>query len=198
MVERNWWSTNTCPDTTNRSISHKLGLISCHDHHHTIHVNSYSASHICWAYMIRNGSNYNILSLSRLCLDNNPRISFFSNSFIKDLSTNQTILNGQTNQGVYICSLISPVVYLTISSKYTSSTWHHRLGHLFTKVFNLLSTFLDVPPSTPSLITPCNDCQVNKSHKLAFYNSTLISIAPLDLIFYDVWTSPILSYDHLK
>ena len=70
-----------------------------------------------------------------------------------------------------------------ISSKCPSSTWHHRLSHLFTKVFNTLSSFLNVSPSTSSFTPPCNYCQINKSHKLPFYNSTLTSNAPLDLIF---------------
>lgn len=86
------------------------------------------------------------------------------------------ILKGQTNQGVYTCSLFSTVVYSTITSKCPSSTWHHRLGHSSTKVFNTLSSFLNVSPSTSSFTPACNDCHVNKSHKLPFYKSTLLML----------------------
>jgi len=37
----------------------------------------------------------------------------------------------------------------------------------------------------------CNACHCNKSHKLPFSVSTLISQKPLELIFSDVWTSPL-------
>ena len=50
----------------------------------------------------------------------------------------------------------------------------------------------------PCIFTPCNSCQINKSHKLPFNISTLTSNAPLDLNFSHVWTSPILSYDNFK
>ena len=81
----------------------------------------------------------NILSISRFC---NLQISFHATSFIiKDLSIEQIILNGHTNQVVYTCSLFSPVVYSTISSKCPSYTWHHHPGHPSTKVFNTLSSF---------------------------------------------------------
>ena len=126
----------------------------------------------------------NILSLSRLCLDNNLQISFYSNSFIiKVLSTNQIILKHQTNQGVYTCSLFSPVVY-SISPPNVP----HLLGIIVLVIYLQrclipFRVFLNVSPSTSSFTPPCNYCQINKSHKLPFYNSTLTSNAPLDLIF---------------
>ncbi|WVZ15105.1 hypothetical protein V8G54_012671, partial [Vigna mungo] len=44
----------------------------------------------------------------------------------------------------------------------------------------------------------CNSCQINKSHKLPFNESTLKSYYPLEIIFSDVWTSPVLSIDGLR
>ena len=44
----------------------------------------------------------------------------------------------------------------------------------------------------------CNSCIINKSHKLPFFDSTLTSNAPLDLIFTDVWSSPVLFNDNYK
>lgn len=37
-----------------------------------------------------------------------------------------------------------------------------------------------------------------KSHKLPFVESSLVSIAPLELIYSDVWTSPVFSIDGFK
>jgi len=44
----------------------------------------------------------------------------------------------------------------------------------------------------------CNSCQISKSHKLPFHESTLKSSYPLEIIFFDVWTSPVLSIDGLR
>ena len=44
----------------------------------------------------------------------------------------------------------------------------------------------------------CIACLTNKSHKLSFNVSTLSSSTPLDLIYSDVWTSPVLSNDLFK
>lgn len=39
---------------------------------------------------------------------------------------------------------------------------------------------------------------MNKSHKLPFYEITISSTRPLEIIYSDVWKSPILSVDHFK
>lgn len=44
----------------------------------------------------------------------------------------------------------------------------------------------------------CNSCCINKRQKLSFSNSTISSIAPLQYIYTDVWTSPLYSHDGLK
>lgn len=41
-------------------------------------------------------------------------------------------------------------------------------------------------------------CLINKSHKLPFSNSSIVSTKPLQIIFTDVWTSPITSIDNYK
>src|SRR5690606_36070709 len=45
---------------------------------------------------------------------------------------------------------------------------------------------------------PCSHCLINKSHKLPFYSNTITSTKPLEYIYTDVWTSPILSVDQYK
>ena len=41
----------------------------------------------------------------------------------------------------------------------------------------------------------CTVCNINKSHKLTFAQSSITSSSPLDIIFSDVWTSPVSSLD---
>ena len=40
-----------------------------------------------------------------------------------------------------------------------------------------------------------SSCSINKSHKLPFAISNVVSSSPLDVIFSDVWTSPVSSSD---
>src|ERR1043165_6155255 len=71
----------------------------------------------------------NIISISRLCIDNNILVLFFSSYFvIKDFHTHRTILRGITNHGLYeLSSTKSPQAFYLQTNK--ASSWHHRLGH---------------------------------------------------------------------
>ncbi|KAJ9542286.1 LOW QUALITY PROTEIN: hypothetical protein OSB04_028792 [Centaurea solstitialis] len=131
----------------------------------------------------------NIISISRLCLDNYLLIKFYSSIFvIKDRVTKTQILKGTAIKGMYELRSrhlpSSPTVFTM--HRTNSTTWHHRLGHPHNKVFKLLSSFVSFHSNTTH--DHCNACHVNKSHKLPFFESSLASKAPLDLLFSDVVT----------
>ena len=44
----------------------------------------------------------------------------------------------------------------------------------------------------------CKACQCNKSHKLPFFVSSLTTTFPPEIVFFDVWTSLIMSIDDFK
>ena len=44
----------------------------------------------------------------------------------------------------------------------------------------------------------CNSYNINKIHKLPFDKSSITSFSPLDLTFFDVWSSPVSSTDGYK
>ncbi|KAL4570881.1 hypothetical protein LXL04_026545 [Taraxacum kok-saghyz] len=120
---------------------------------------------------------------------------FYSFVFvIKDLVTKTPLFKGTTTKGMYE---LRPTISPQISAMYsaTSTTWHHRLGHPQNKVFQQLSSALSFNSSSHA---NCNSCQVNKSHRLPFHESSITSNAPLDILFSDVWCSPIESIDHYK
>ena len=58
----------------------------------------------------------------------------------------------------------------------------------------LLESYCNLSNST---LSPkhCNSCACNKSHHFPFSLSTINSTASLQLVYTDLWTSPILSYD---
>lgn len=92
----------------------------------------------------------------------------------------------------------SPSHILALSTiKAPTINWHHRLDHPSLAIFkHIISDFkLDV---SSLLFFNCNACQCNKIHKLPFNLSTLISHAPLDAIYTDLWTSPVHSLDGFK
>ncbi|WZZ30847.1 hypothetical protein YC2023_014248 [Brassica napus] len=89
---------------------------------------------------------------------------------------------------------------LTSSNPKTSiSLWHSRLGHPSFSILNTIVSQFSLPiASSTQKHLSCSDCLINKSHKLPFTNSSILSSRPLEYIFSDVWSSPILSVDNYK
>ena len=74
--------------------------------------------------------------------------------------------------------------------------WHSRLNHpslpIFCKFLNDLSvSFLEEHLCSFS----CKSCNINKSHKLPFVTSSITSSSPLEIIFSNLRTFPVASYD---
>lgn len=73
------------------------------------------------------------------------------------------------------------------------------MGHPSTFILNNIVSSFTLPVSLSSQKHfSCNDCLINKSHKLPFSHSSITSTKPFQYIFSDVWTSPILSSDNYK
>ncbi|KAI4371715.1 hypothetical protein MLD38_010035 [Melastoma candidum] len=80
-----------------------------------------------------------LVSVSKLCVDNNVVIEFNSDCFcVKDKETNQIILQGPASQGLYSLPPLtqinprgsgSPTALLVKHSAADPFTWHCRLGH---------------------------------------------------------------------
>ena len=110
-------------------------------------------------------------------------------------------MQGRTKNGVYEWpshaeSDTSPVIAAFSSIKATLPNWHHRLGHPSSKIVsNLVGSQALSVISSDSSSNPCSACLRNKTHKLPFSVSTVISSKPLEIIYSDVWSSPILSKD---
>ena len=180
-------------DGTGLPITH-MGSISLHTPNTSFQLNNV----LCVPTMKKN-----LISISQFCLSNNVSIEFSSSSFIvKDLRTGTTLLKGKTKDGVYewpsSTSIHSPLLAFS-SVKTTSSQWHHRLGHPASPILQHILSHYQINSST-SLSSDflCNACHCNKSHKLSFSNSFIVSSRPLQIIFSDVLTSPVLSNQGFK
>lgn len=118
-----------------------------------------------------------------------------------DLLTGAVLAQGESKDGVYewlgVCSF-SSIPQAFFSHKIAPINWHFRLGH---PAFPILKTILGQHKlnfGSNSQDVVCNAYRLNKSHKLPFSKFTLVSHHPLQLIYSDVWTSPLYSIDGFK
>jgi hypothetical protein len=176
-------------DGSGLSITH-TGSSSLHTSHNTFTLNDV----LCVPAMQKN-----LISISKFCTSNHVSIEFLPTTFlVKDICTGATLLKGKTKDGVYEWPVSSPLLAFS-SIKTSLSEWHQRLGH---PAINILKQIvsknkLEFSSSFSSNFS-CNACLSNKSHKLSFSQSTVMSSQPLETIYSDVWTSPLISHDGFK
>ena len=153
-------------DGSGLSITH-IGSFSLHTTHNTFKLNNV----LCVPTMKKN-----LISISQFCTSNNVSIEFLPTAFlVKDIQTRTTLLKGNTKDGVYEWP-ISPPLLAFSSRKTTLSEWHQRLGHPTFKILKqIVSKNKFDFSSSLSNNFPCNACLSNKSHKLSFSKSTIVS-----------------------
>ncbi|KAG7599495.1 Reverse transcriptase RNA-dependent DNA polymerase [Arabidopsis suecica] len=141
----------------------------------------------------------NLISVNKLCRSNGVMVQMCPHDFqVKDLNTGATIIKGRANEGLYEWPTIptgSSFVSAFSTSKTSTPAWHARLGHPANSIIQLISSRSKIPMSFSTLF---NACSINKSHKLPFSQSSIHSHFPLDIVFSDVWTSPVHSIDGYK
>lgn len=145
----------------------------------------------------------NLISVHGLCNTNQVSVEFFPSSFqVKDLSTGTQLIQGRAKEKLYEWPTLTSVpkaMFTSPSPKATLSSWHSRLGHPSISILNKTISKFYLPISSLSSKTmSCSDCLINKSHKLSFSTSSITSTRPLEVVFSDVWSSPILSTDQFK
>ena len=141
----------------------------------------------------------NLISIHQFCNTNNAATEFLPNTFsVKDLNTGNTLLRGQTKDGVYEWPQSNPILAFS-SIKTTSHDWHHRLGYPSPSILKqiIFSNKLSLTSSVSSSFN-CNAFLTNKSHKLSFSQSTIKASRPLEVIYSNVWTSLVVSIDNYK
>lgn len=122
---------------------------------------------------------------------------------MKDLSTGTRLLQGRAKAELYEWPLSYPKPSaFSVSypdTRTTFSQWHHRLGHPSSSILKHVVSSFSLPCFSKTFsLSPCNDCLLNKTQKLPFHQSTIISNHPLEFVFSDVWQSPIISHQNFK
>ncbi|XP_033144322.1 uncharacterized protein LOC103859022 isoform X1 [Brassica rapa] len=129
-------------------------------------------------------------------------LAFPSLTLVKDLSSGVPLIQGKTKDELYEWPAQPTTLQAFFASskpKTTLSDWHFRLGHPAASILkNVVSNFSLPCTQSVSQNTLCPDCSINKSHKLPFHQNTIISSRPLQYIYTDLWSSPIVSVDNYK
>lgn len=141
----------------------------------------------------------NLLSVHRLCVDNNCIVVFYSNNFfIQDKTSGSLLFQGPSVNGLYhIPSLKAsfssphafvassgPIPHVNAVSSY--SLWHNRLGHPCHHVFRTILSLLHLPCFKSNKCF-CEHCLHGKMCKLPFSRSVSTTEFPLKIVHSDVW-----------
>lgn len=137
----------------------------------------------------------NLLSVHRICPDNNCWLIFDAFSFwIQDRAIGKILYKGLCNNRLY--PIISSTSHAVISKgqlaaflgkQVTNSIWHKRLGHPSNPIVSQVPTSSNVScvaDRTPSL---CQTCLKGKFSKLPFSPPLVKSVKPFDIVHIDVW-----------
>lgn len=143
----------------------------------------------------------NLISVSQFCRSNKTSIEFFPSFFVvKDLRTGDPLLRGRNRHDLYEWPSLEHTnkrAAMALSSHFrvhaSPAIWHGRLGHPSVKIIKYLASSGSVSLSSNFSSTfHCQSCECNKSQRLPFAESSLVSRGPLDLVYTDVWgPSPI-------
>ena len=137
----------------------------------------------------------NLLSVHKLCLDNNCSCYFNAKKFlIQDLPTGWLFYKGLSNNGVYPIhsSLFIPTANKTASTAHSISSdkchlWHSILGHPSAKVLANVFPCFNTSSNSKVVQEHCHHCLVGKMHQLPFPTSNKTVASPFELIHADLW-----------
>ncbi|GJR33653.1 ribonuclease H-like domain-containing protein [Tanacetum coccineum] len=136
-------------------------------------------------------NNSNLIYVHQCVHDNNCTIEFDAFGFsVKDFLTRRVLLRCDNTGDLYPVTSPSPIPDAFLVSQHT---WHERLGYPGGEVLRRLvsSNFISCNKEKHPIL--CDACQLGKHMKLPFVSSDTVINSCFDIIYSDVWTSPILS-----
>ena len=150
----------------------------------------------------------NLLSVSQFARDNGVFFEFHStHCLVKDQDSQQTILKGSLDQGLYRFFLPKSAVISTppnpavlpptaCSATLASSSsidvssvglWHRRLGHPSFSIVTHVLNGCNIPFDSMKTSPLCHPCNVSKAHRLPYSDSKSTYSHPLELVHSDLW-----------
>jgi hypothetical protein len=165
------------------------GLVISNTAHNILHTlkHAFTFSNILHVSYIKK----RLLSVQQFCRENFVFFEFHSSVFyVKDLTTKEFLLSGQSKDGLYVLSASSatalPQAFLSTSVPASADIWHRRLGHPSSRILSLLTSNKKVVYNSRPLNFQCHACSLEKTSCLSLGPMSHKTFAPLELIFSDV------------
>ncbi|GJR86581.1 ribonuclease H-like domain-containing protein [Tanacetum coccineum] len=138
----------------------------------------------------------NLISVRQFVRDNSCTVEFDPFGFsVKDFITRRVLLRCDSTGELYPVTKPSTIPHAFLTSQYM---WHQRIGHLRSEVLRRLVSSDSISCNKEKLPVLCHACQLGKHVKLPFVSSSSSVTSCFDIVYSDLWTSPIpsLSVDH--
>ena len=128
-----------------------------------------------------------IISLSKTMFSLNFTLSFFLSKIRS---------RGRFYSKVYVKMVFThyrthwypPKMVANVHKRASLDGWHKHLGHPSQKLVTQIVMFFSLPIKHKDQVHfLCTSCSINKAHKQPFHSTSLVSNAPLHLIYTDVW-----------
>lgn len=110
-----------------------------------------------------------LISVYKLCRDNNVMMEFWPNLCSIKTFQGQTILQGDVNYGLYRMPISAPATTPSIALTTVHSSlhrWHSRLGHPHEAILRRLVSSFNLPITTNKFPDVCGPCQLGKCHRV--------------------------------
>ena len=136
--------------------------------------------------------NKNLIFVHKFTHDNNVTMEFHPFFYlVKDRMMGVVLMRGRCEGGVYLMELCSSSpqahVVTLAGTRASFDCWHHLLGHPVPKLLSFLLCRYNLPVSSSKSLLSCISCHCNKSHKLSFSVTSLMSHAHFEYLYADVW-----------
>jgi hypothetical protein len=138
----------------------------------------------------------NLISVHQFTSDNNCSVEFdpFRCS-VKDLPSRKEIVRRDSSGLLYSLRFSASTFHVVVSP----SLWHQHLGHPGREVMSKLARTPGLPCNKHAASdTLCHACQLGRHTRLPFSVSSSRATKNFQLIYCDLWTSPVLSISGFK
>ncbi|XP_074266651.1 uncharacterized protein LOC141589930 [Silene latifolia] len=136
----------------------------------------------------------NLISVRKFTTDNNCSVEFDSCGFsVKELPSRREIIRCNSKGDLYTFTPSTTSLPLALTVAHTSALWHCRLGHPSDASFQNLRRNNLIPCNKYVSQILCESCQLGKHSRLPFSTSLSSTSASFDIVYSDLWTSPLLS-----
>jgi len=136
--------------------------------------------------------NKNLLSMSHFARDNGVFFEFFPNHCcVKNQVIKQIILQGRIHEGLYVFPTLHKPLRSSVNATSYNSTVHsydlcYKLpAHASSRTVKLVMCSNNISCNVDASF--CDSCARAKAHQLPFLSSNTTYIAPLQLVFVDIW-----------